>query len=195
MNKRILSLVAAVVMLMTMFALTTSASAIYTVYSACENGKPLNVRSGPGKQYEVIGSISYGEQIPIDHDVGNGWLEVVWGSVPGYVMKSLTVRNNPGKYVPPTNKDTKKTEEESEGYNSLFSSAKLVSPYTVTLKATQASKGLANLRWAPSKSATLLKSFPEGSQVTVLAELKNWYQVSDPVSGVVGFINTAYVSK
>ena len=50
MNKRILSLVAAVVMLMTMFALTTSASAIYTVYSACENGKPLNVRSGPGKQ-------------------------------------------------------------------------------------------------------------------------------------------------
>ena len=38
MNKRILSLLAVVAVLMTMFAFTTSASAIYIRYSACGNG-------------------------------------------------------------------------------------------------------------------------------------------------------------
>jgi len=195
MNKRILSLVAVVVMLMTMFAFTTSASAVYIVYSHCENGKPLNVRSGPGKNYEKVGSYAYGEEIPIDHDLGNGWLEVVWGSVPGYVMKSLTSRTYPGPYVPNNNTNKETNTETGTDYNSLYAGAKLVTPYTVTLKATQNSKGVANVRWAPSKEATLLKAFPAGTQVQVIAELNKWYQVSDPASGAVGFVNTAYVTK
>ena len=46
MNKRILSLLAVVAVLMAMFAFTTTASAYYRVYSACPNGKPLNIREG-----------------------------------------------------------------------------------------------------------------------------------------------------
>ena len=194
MSKRIISLAAVVVLLMTMFAFTTSASAIYIVYSHCENGKALNVRSGPGKNYDKVGSFPYGTEIPIDHDLGNGWLEVVWGSVPGYVMKSLTSRTYPGPYVPPE-KETTPEKDPVDTYNSLFSKARLVAPYTVTLKATQNSKGVANVRWAPSKKATLLKAYPSGTQVQVIAELDNWYQISDPSSGAVGFVNTGYVSK
>jgi uncharacterized protein YgiM (DUF1202 family) len=179
-------------MLMTMFAFTTSASAVYVVYSHCGNGKPLNVRSGPGKNYDKVGSYPYGAEIPIDHDLGNGWLEVIWGSVPGYVMKSLTSKTYPGPYVP--NKNTPAPQTET-GYNSTFTSARLVNPYTVTLQATANSKGVANVRWAPSKNATLLKAFPAGTQVEVIAEMGNWYQVSDPVSGIVGFVNKAYVAK
>ena len=41
----------------------------------------------------------------------------------------------------------------------------------------------------------LLKAYPAGSQVRVIAELTNWYQVEDPLTGVVGFVNTAYVTK
>jgi uncharacterized protein YgiM (DUF1202 family) len=196
MNKRILSLLAVVAVLMTMFAFTTSASAIYIRYSACGNGKPLNVRSGPGKNYEVIGSIPYGNEVPIDHDCGNGWYEIVWGSVPGFVMGSLTSRSYPGPYVAPEKKDPKEQETTSDpGYNDVFSKAKLVAPYAVTLKATKNSKGVANVRWAPSKAATLLKAYPDGTQVQVIAELDKWYQVSDPSSGAVGFVNTAYVTK
>ena len=114
--------------------------------------------------------------------------------VPGYVMKSLTSRTYPGPYVPPE-KETTPEKDPVDTYNSLFSKARLVAPYTVTLKATQNSKGVANVRWAPSKKATLLKAYPSGTQVQVIAELDNWYQISDPSSGAVGFVNTAYVSK
>ena len=196
MRKRILSLVAVVALLMTLFSFTSIASADmnYYAYSCCSNGKPLNVRSGPSKDYEVIGSIKYGEQTLVYKDLGNGWSELYWGSVPGYVMTSLLSRSNPGKYVPPTDKD--KTTTDGTDYNTLFQSAKLVTPYTVTLNATANSKGVANVRWAPSKSATLLMKYPSGTEVTVIAEVgKNWYQVSDPVSGAVGFVNTAYVTK
>ena len=48
MTKRIVALVAVLTLVMTMFILPTTASAIYTAYSNCNNGKPLNVRSGPG---------------------------------------------------------------------------------------------------------------------------------------------------
>lgn len=195
MNKRILSLIAVVVLLMTMFAFTTSASAIYIVYSHCENGKPLNVRSGPGKNYEKIGSIPYGQEVPIDHDVGDGWCEIVWGSVPGFVMKSLTTGTYPGPYVPPKKEETTPAVTPQDSYNTLFSNAKLVIPYEVTLKATQSSKGMANVRWAPSKQATLLRAYPAGTRVQVLAEMDKWYQVYDSVNNIVGFVNVAYVDQ
>jgi hypothetical protein len=54
MSKRMISLMAVVVLLAAMFAFTTTASAYYCVYSHCPNGKPLNVREGPGKEYPVI---------------------------------------------------------------------------------------------------------------------------------------------
>jgi uncharacterized protein YgiM (DUF1202 family) len=193
MSKRILSLVAIVTLLVTMFAFMTSASAIYTAYSHCDNGKPLNVRSGPGKNYDIVGKYDYGEAIAIDHDLGNGWSEVVWGSVPAYVMTSLITRTYPGKYDPSKQKSAATT---ATGLNAIFEKAKFVTPYTVTLQPTRTSKGSANVRWAPSKSATLLKAYGSGTQMTVLAEFgSNWYQVQDPVAGTVGFVNTAYVVK
>ncbi len=196
MSKRILSLVAVVTLLVTMFAFMASASAVYIVYSHCGNGKPLNVRSGPGKNYEVVGTYPYGSEIPIDHDLGNGWLEVVWGSVPAYVMKSLTTRTYPGPYVPSKNTSTATTTTAASALNDLFASAKLVTPYTVTLNPTRTSKNVANVRWAPSKATTLLRSYAAGSQVNVIAELgTKWFQVEDPLTGAVGFVNVAYVTK
>ena len=65
----------------------------------------------------------------------------------------------------------------------------------MTLKATQRSNGKASVRWLPSKTARLLKSYNAGTQVKVIAELKNWYQVEDLTTGIVGFVNTAYVVK
>lgn len=194
MSKRILSLVAVVTLLVTMFAFMTSASAIYTAYSHCANGKPLNVRSGPGKNYAVIGEYAYGEAIAIDHDLGNGWSEVIRGSVPGYVMTALITKTYPGKYDP--SKHESGGETSGSGLNSIYQKARLVTPYTVILEATRTSKGLANVRWAPSKNATLLKAYTSGTQVTVIAEFDgNWYQVQDPVSGAVGFVNRAYIVK
>ncbi len=68
-------------------------------------------------------------------------------------------------------------------------------PYIITLRATARSNGVANVRWAPSKKSKLLAAYPSGTQMRVIAELKNWYQVEDLVTGAVGYVNTAYVVK
>jgi SH3-like domain-containing protein len=110
-------------------------------------------------------------------------------------MKSLTTGTYPSPYVPPKKEETTPAVTPQDSYNTLFSNAKLVIPYVVTLKATQSSKGMANVRWAPSKTSKLLKAYPAGTQLRVIAELDKWYQVEDPMTNQVGFVNTAYVVK
>ena len=190
MSKRIISLMAVVVLLAAMFAFTTTASAYYCVYSHCPNGKPLNVREGPGKEYPVIGKVPYGDPIYIIGETSPGWYQL---NDMGYVQASLTSNSYPGPYVPPAPTPTPDPNKSKDNLDSIYASAKSVDPYLVTLKATPKSKGLANVRWAPTKTSKLLKAYPEGTQVRVIAELNKWYQVEDPLTGAVGFVNTAYV--
>ena len=51
-----------------------------------------------------------------------------------------------------------------------------------------------NLRWAPSTEAERIATCPQGKQLTVIGETKNWYQVQDPKTGMIGFISRQYVS-
>lgn len=45
----------------------------------------LNVRSGPGKDYDVVGSAKSGEEYAITGESENGWYPVDFGGVKGYV--------------------------------------------------------------------------------------------------------------
>ena len=193
MKKRILSLLTVLMLatVMFQFVFPASASASYVVYSHCGNGKALNVREGAGKDYWIIDRIPYGNPIEVIGETVPGWLQVSSG---GFVQAALTSRTYPGPYVPPSPNPKPSTNTEPD-YNSIFQSARFVTPYTVTLTAAQNSKGVANVRWAPSKKATLQKASPSGSQVRVLAEMGNWYQVEDPITEMVGFVNKAYVSR
>ena len=193
MNKRIISLIAVVVLLASVFAFTAaSATAYYPVYSCCPNGKPLNVREGPGKDYWIISKIPYGDPIYVIGETSDGWYELNDG---GFVQAALTSHTYPGPYVPPAPKPTTDpAKKKGDSLEKVYATARSVDPYMVTLKATQKSKGVANVRWAPSKASPLQYAYPSGTQVRVIAELgNNWYQVQEPVSEKVGFVNTAYV--
>ncbi len=192
MSKRIISLMAVVVLLAAMFAFTTTASAYYCVYSHCPNGKPLNVREGPGKEYPVIGKVPYGDPIYIIGETSSGWYQL---NDMGYVQASLTSNSYPGPYVPPAPTPTVDPNKKKADLEKVYASARTVEPYLITLKATERSKGVANVRWAPSKTSKLLKAYPAGTQLRVIAELDKWYQVEDPMTNQVGFVNTAYVVK
>ena len=195
MNKRIISLIAVMALLAAMFAFTATASAgtYYCVYSCCPNGKPLNVRSGPSKDFPVIDRIAYGDPIYVIGETTPGWLQL---NDSGYVQASLTSRNYPGPKPPtPVPTPTPKPGPKTDSLDKVYASARIVEPYLVTLKATQNSKGQANVRWAPTKKARLLKAYPAGTRLSVIAELDKWYQVQDPTTGIVGFVNTAYVVK
>ena len=192
MNKRIISLLAIVVLLMATFAFTTAASADYVVFSHCGNGKALNVRQGPGKEYPVVDKIPYGNEIWVIGETSPGWLQL---NDYGYVQASLTSVYYPGPYVPPTPTPTPDPNKKKAELEKVYATAKTVEPYLITLKATVRSKGVANVRWAPSKSSKLLKAYPAGTQLRVIAELDKWFQVEDPLTNQVGFVNTAYVEK
>lgn len=192
MSKRIISLMAVVVLLAAMFAFTTTASAYYCVYSHCPNGKPLNVREGPGKEYPVIGKVPYGDPIYIIGETSPGWYQL---NDMGYVQASLTSNSYPGPYVPPAPTPTADPNKKKADLEKVYASARTVEPYLITLKATERSKGVANVRWAPSKTSKLQKAYPAGTQLRVIAELDKWYQVEDPMTNQVGFVNTAYVVK
>ena len=189
MRKRILISVMALVLLL---AIAVTASADYVVFSHCGNGKPLNVRQGPGKEYPVVDKIPYGNQIWVIGETSPGWLQL---NDYGYVQASLTCVYDPGSYVPPAPKPTTAPSQKKSDLEKVYATAKTVEPYLITLKATQRSKGVANVRWAPSKASKLLKAYPAGTQLRVIAELDKWYQVEDPMTNQVGFVNTAYVVK
>ena len=193
MNKRIISLMAVLVLLLSMFVFTAaSATAYYPVYSHCPNGKPLNVREGPGKDYWIINKIPYGDPIYVIGETADGWYELNDG---GFVQAALTSHTYPGPYVPPAPKPTTDPSQKKSDLEKVYATAKSVEPYLITLKATPRCKGVANVRWAPSKSSKLLKAYPAGTQLRVIAELDKWYQVEDPLTNQVGFVNTAYVEK
>ncbi|AEB76454.1 N-acetylmuramoyl-L-alanine amidase [Clostridium botulinum] len=48
----------------------------------------LNVRSGPGTDYRVIGQLNKGTKVKIYKDKGNGWYDIYFGNHGGYVYKN-----------------------------------------------------------------------------------------------------------
>lgn len=73
-----------------------------------------------------------------------------------------------------------------------FAAAKNVEDYMVEVRPTRVS-GWAAMRWAPSKAAPLLATYPARQALKVLKELPNWLQVENTETGDVGFIDRNYV--
>ena len=53
------------------------------------NSKTLNVRSGPGKEYEVTKTLSMGDAVTLNEKYENGWWSVDFNGTKGYVFSSL----------------------------------------------------------------------------------------------------------
>ena len=77
--------------------------------------------------------------------------------------------------------------------NAEFKTGKLVTSFTVYARPSRAS-GWVNLRWAPSTETERIATCPQGKALTVIGETKNWYQVQDPETGMIGFIMKKFVS-
>lgn len=208
MNKRIMTLMAALVMVLLMVFTTALAvddtpsdsAGYYYVYT--ENGKGLNVRATPGG--EVVGSLKYGTKIYCYYrDGGNGWAMIDYTyNMPGVgkgtyacFISSRYLRSSkpPAKPDGATPTPTAQTDPEAE-LNAEFRSARKVDPFVVTVRPSRAS-GWVNLRWAPSKQTEVMATYKANEKLLVIQELKNWYQVEDQDTGNVGFISKQFVVK
>ena len=203
MRKRILVSVMALVLILTVA--TTAFADIRWIKTG--NGKPANGRSGPGKDYEYITGVPYGTQVMISGASANGYTPIVLpsGSDEVYVLTKFLVTYDPGTYVPSATPSKPSGGGSSGGSSSdtaglqsaiikEFKAARYVTPYEVTTYHKRAS-GLINMRWAPSKKATLIHAYSSGEKLMVLAELKDWSQVQDPDTGWVGFVRSDFLQK
>ena len=178
-------------------ALAESQGTVMYVYT--KNGKVLRVRSTMSTKDDsnVIGTLPYGKQVII-YGVRDGWAMIDYADTTGYIMYRFLVKEPPAPYTPSENPDQETAKDPIKEastvvqMNALITSAKFVDPYTVTVRPVRAS-GWAYMRWFPSRTAEAMATFGANYELTVIAELKDWYQVSDPATGKVGFIYRSYV--
>ena len=207
MMKRMLSLVLIVMTLMTLGITAASAkeSKITKMYVYTENGGDLNIREEPRAGSHIISRVPYGTELEVvKQDKKTGWTKIVYGAAIysyGYVQSRYLVKKKPAPL--PVNPPKPATQEVAIAtsskdsvtvteMNRLLKSAQSVVPYTITVRPTRAS-GWVTVRWVPSKNSIAQATYPEGAELTVIAALKDWYQVQDPDTGAVGYLYKSYV--
>ena len=194
MRKRILVFALAMLLIL---AVSTSALAA-TRWIKTGNGKPAAGREGPSRDYALLTYLGYGTQVNTVGKSQNGYtpVQMPGGSDTAYVLTKFLVKSVPGPFVP--SEASGSSSSSSAGLQSSivneFNAARFVTPYEISTYHKRAS-GLVNMRWAPSEKAKLIHSYPAGERLTVLAELKNWYQVQDPETGWVGFIRSDFLMR
>ena len=78
-------------------ALLLSAGAV----SAATLTDNLNLRSGPGLRYDVIGAVPAGSDVRVMNCVGS-WCRVAWNDTQGYVSRRFISRGGPVYAASPT---------------------------------------------------------------------------------------------
>ena len=212
MIKKIISLaLIAALAAMLIPALTAADSYYGTQWVYTDNGKTLNVRSTPSTGDNIIGHLKYGAEVTVVQMFDNGWAQILWEQNAygefgtAYVQRRFLVNHQPtsrpvqpAQPSDPTSGSTAAAMDYAKVFTSMnteFRSAKRIAdPYTVAARPSRAS-GWVNLRWAPTTEAERIATCKQGKELTVLAELKNWYQVQDPETGMIGFISRQYVTK
>ena len=163
------------------FAFAAAASASVTYYCT---SRRLNVRSGPGTDYDVVGSVSFGDKVEVSL-INHGWALIDYNYrddddgvryTSAWVSSKCISRTKPtGGYVP---KDTS-----SSGGNSYRNFAS-VDYYVIANPA----NSYVNMRWEANKSSPVRRVYYYGARLHVIAENANWCQVRDESTGEVGFI-------
>ena len=206
MTKRLISL-ALIAMLAAMLIPSLAFADYYgTQWVYTDNGKSLNVRSAPTTGNNIIGSLPSGAEVTVVKMYDNGWAQILWEQNQygefgvAYVQRRFLVNHKPSSLptpVQPTPAPASGAADLAKAFsemNAEFASARQVTaPYIVVARPARAS-GWVNLRWAPTTEAERIATCKQGKELVVIAELKNWYQVQDPATGMIGFISKQYVS-
>ena len=117
----------------------------YPVYVTSQNGKGVNLRSGPAKTYSSIGFYSVGTQAAMITR-GNTWSYIRVGNRYGYMMTKFLTETDPGHHILPG------------GAYVVSANGKSV-----------------NLRIKPSTGSGIIRSFKVGTPLTIITRGTDWY--------------------
>ena len=212
MIRKIISLALIAVMAAMLIPALAAADSYYgTQWVYTDNGKTLNVRSAPTTGDNIIGTLKYGAEVTVVQMYDNGWAQILWEQNEygefgvAYVQRRFLVNHQPtskpAQPVQPSAPASGSAAAETDyakvfsAMNAEFKTARRITdPYIVVARPSRAS-GWVNLRWAPTTEAERIATCKQGKELIVLAELKNWYQVQDPETAMIGFISRQYVTK
>lgn len=167
------------------------AGANATMYVKTGNGRTLNLRSAAKYGDNIVGYLKYGAKVTVVQYSANGKWALVepdgWSN-PAWVVSSYLVPTNPGKYT--------KSETAEPTSDDTFASFRLLNEdaYTAAAKPSKTG-GFVSLRWAPSKSAPVIKNLFADEELMVLAKGNNWLQVQELSTGYVGFVDAKLVRE
>ena len=156
-------------------------------------GSGVNVRSGPGTDYESIGRLDKNERVEI-LALGDGWHRVrsSTGAV-GYVSEEYV--GITGSIVNASEADY--TEEEGSGQVVI----RIKPTPTPERKKTggdigngTVSAGTAVFRTGPSEGAAVLGTYERGTEFRILGKTGNWYYASLASTGQRGYISAKHVA-
>lgn len=122
------------------------------------NGNGVNIRSGPGTDYQAIGSENTGKQLQRTGKTSNGWSQVAYNGQTAYVIDSLLTTTQPA----------------SSGGSSTTTSG--VTSASGTVKVTS-SIG-ANLRSGPGTGYSIVTAVPVNTELTRTGTSGDWTLVS-----------------
>ncbi|WP_426350319.1 SH3 domain-containing protein [Alloiococcus sp. CFN-8] len=129
----------------------------------------LNVRTGPGTNYGVLGSLKKGETISVK-SISNGWAKVSFKGKTGYCSK---------EYL----------EEVSSSSNSSSNSSSTSNDTSTTMISTAS----LNVRSGAGTKYSIIGSYAKGAKVSVSSIKDGWAKVS--YKGKTGYCSTEYLKK
>ena len=126
----------------------------------------LNIRSGAGTNYSIIGSLPSKASVQILETL-NGWYKIKYNNLTGYVSSQYVSVN--------TSSDTS-----------------LNSPSTQNKVGTVTASPSLNIRSGASTNYSIIGSLPSKASVQILETLNGWYKIK--YNNLTGYVSSQYVS-
>jgi|GEM_PF-2007645 len=132
----------------------------------------LNVRSGAGTQYKVVGSLKNGAKVTVLGKSGS-WYKIKYGSITGYVS---------GQYLVVS----------SSSSNSGSGSTTPAEPSPATQTGTVKVSSTLNVRSGAGTQYKIVGSLKNGAKVTVLGKSGSWYEIK--YGSITGYVSGQYLT-
>ena len=132
-------------------------------------GTTLNVRSGPGTTYSIIGNFSHGTRITVSTE-NSAWYKLSYTGMTAYVSSAYVVLDAPAG-------------QQNTGQQNTQARTVYVNTPGSTL----------NVRSGPGTGHAIIGSLKHGEKITVTDENSEWHKLT--YSGKTGYISKAYTKE
>ncbi len=161
---------------------TGSDSTVETKTGTVTANSSLNVRSGAGTNYSVIGSLPSKATVEILETL-NGWYKIKYNNTIGYVSSqyiSITATSTPD------NDSSNNNSSDSNNSDSNNNSATQVQTGKVTANSSL------NVRSGAGTNHSIIGSLPSKATIEILETLNGWYKIK--YNNITGYVSSQYVS-